>query len=127
MIDGARRIQPPRPKRLRTPILRSTVIALSNYLKSLPPLLDKPPQLPLPLRIETNLATAVRVAFTGFLRVGEFTYLAKDRSKPTTFIATKLIRGDIHFSSSLDHAILRLKRSKADRAYEGVNIILAAT
>ena len=126
MVDRARRIQPPRPKRLRTPILRTTVIALSSCLESLPPPTQERSPLLLPLRIEANLVTAVRVAFAGFLRVGEFTYAARNLTRPAIFAATKLIRGDVCFSSSLNYAILRLKRSKADRAYEGVNIMLAA-
>jgi len=46
-----------------------------------------------------------------------------DRKDNKTFAAIKLIRGNIRFTAN--HARLILKCSKTDRAYEGVNIILA--
>jgi integrase len=126
MIDGARRLQPSRPKRDRRPISRSTVAQVSHSIQDLPQ--SPPPNDLSPASLdELNLATASRVAFAGFLRVGEFTYNAGDLRYPDTFAATKLTRADIRFSPTYDHAQLHLKRSKADRNHEGVNIILAAT
>jgi len=66
---------------------------------------------------------AYQVAFTGFIRVGEFTYNTANRKDDKTFTAIKLIRGDVRFTAN--HARLILKYSKTDRAYKGVNIILA--
>jgi len=66
---------------------------------------------------------AYQVAFTGFIRVGEFTYNTANRKDDKTFAAIKLIRGNVHFTAN--HARLTLKHSKTDRAYKGVNIILA--
>ena len=124
MIDGARRLQPPRQKRDRHPIPRSLVIALSINITHLPAHLST---LSTVQRNDLNLAVAARVAFAGFLRIGEFTYSAADLRDRHTFAATKLTRSDIRFSPSLDHALLTLKRSKTDRNHEGVNIVLAAT
>ncbi|OCL00942.1 uncharacterized protein K441DRAFT_531873, partial [Cenococcum geophilum 1.58] len=63
------------------------------------------------------------VAFAGFIRVGEFTYNIANRKNDKTFAAIKLIRGDVRFIAN--YARLILKRSKTDKAYKGVNIILA--
>ena len=78
IIDGARRLQLVRPKRLRNPIPRSAVIAVSSYLEHL--LLPATKRLPLPsaARAYLNLAIVARVAFASFLRVGEFIYSPKD-------------------------------------------------
>jgi hypothetical protein len=76
---------------------------------------------------DLNFTTARRVAFTGFLRLGEFTYKKEDLGTRSILSATKLTRADVRFSSSLDHAQLALKRSKTDRRHEGVQIILAKT
>ena len=124
MIDGARRLQPPRQKRDRHPISRASVMTLSENISHLPAL---PSTLSVAHRNDLNLAVAARVAFAGFLRVGEFTYSATDLRNSPVFAATKLTRSDIRFSPTLDHALLTLKRSKTDRNHEGVNIVLAAT
>ena len=73
------------------------------------------------------MAVAARVAFAGFLRVGEFTYNQRDTKDPRIFAATKLTRSDVRFSPTFDYVQLTLKRSKADKTHEGVNIVLAAT
>lgn len=75
---------------------------------------------------ELNIDTAFKVAWAGFLRMGEFTYTGAE-AKANTFINTKLTRSDITFSDRDQHAILRLKRSKTDLNHSGVEIILAAT
>lgn len=90
MIDGARRLQPPRQKRVRNPIRRASVIILSGNISNLP---AQPLRLSGPQRDDLNLAVAARVAFAGFLRVGEFTHSAADRSNTQIFAATKLTRG----------------------------------
>jgi len=46
-----------------------------------------------------------------------------DRKDDKTFTAIKLMRGDVYFIAN--HTRLTLKHSKTDRAYKGVNIILA--
>jgi hypothetical protein len=76
---------------------------------------------------DLNFATACRVAFAGFLRLGEFTYKTEDLNTRSIFSATKLTRSDVRFSSSLDHVQLTLKRSKTDRRHEGIQIVLAKT
>lgn len=75
---------------------------------------------------ELNIDTAFKVAWAGFLRMGEFTYTSAE-IQTRTFVDTKLTRSDITFSDEDQHAILRLKRSKTDLNHTGVEIILAAT
>src|SRR6185312_27597 len=94
MIDGARRLQPNRPKRDRRPISRSTIAQVSHSIQNLPQSLP-PNGLTPSKRDELNLAVAARVAFAGFLRVGEFTYNAGDLRSPDIFAATKLSRADV--------------------------------
>lgn len=60
------------------------------------------------------LPWVARVAFAGFLRVGEFTYSSADLSNTQVFVATKLTRRDIRFSSTRDHVLHTLKKSKTD-------------
>ena len=130
MTDGARRLQPTTPKRVREPISRPTVARISEFVSSLPvPTSPAAPLAPLApeARDRLNVGTACRVAFAGFLRVGEFTYSAKDLANSRLFASTKLTRGDIRFSPTGDHAQLLLKRSKTDKNHEGVHILLAAT
>lgn len=75
---------------------------------------------------ELNIDTAFKVAWAGFLWMGEFTYTNAE-FQTRTFVDTKLTRSDITFSDEDQHAILRLKRSKTDLNHTGVEIILAAT
>lgn len=75
---------------------------------------------------ELNIDTAFKVAWAGFLRMGEFTYTDTE-AQSRVFARTKLTRSDITFSDGDQHAILRLKRSKTDVQHTGVEIILAAT
>lgn len=75
---------------------------------------------------DVNIDTAFKVAWAGFMRLGELIYTAAD-AKKATFAETGLTRSDISFAEGDQYAILRLKRSKADTEYTGVQIILAAT
>lgn len=124
LIDGARRLTPMTKARVRKPISREAITKLSAGITTLP---LQSSEMTMDLKDDLNFATACRVAFAGFLRVGEFTYKREDLGTPSIFLATKLTRSDIRFSSSLDHAQLTLKRSKTDRRHEGVHIILAKT
>ena len=74
---------------------------------------------------ELNLDVAFKVAWAGFLRMGEFTYSLLDLKK-RSFQDTKLIRSDVSFSDTYQYATLRLKSSKTDINHSGVEIILAA-
>ncbi|KAH7114623.1 hypothetical protein EDB81DRAFT_848578 [Dactylonectria macrodidyma] len=124
LIDGARRLTPTTKVRVRKPISREAITKLSAGLATLP---LQSSQMTTDLKDDLNFATACRVAFAGFLRIGEFTYKREDLGTPSIFLAAKLTRSDIRFSSSLDHAQLTLKRSKTDRRHEGVQTILAKT
>lgn len=82
----------------------------------------------LPISIEElNIDTAFKVAWAGFLRLGEITYTPRKEAQAPTFKDTNITRSDITFASDNQHAILRLKRSKCDYENTGVEIILAAT
>ncbi|KAK4205823.1 hypothetical protein QBC37DRAFT_183212, partial [Rhypophila decipiens] len=70
LIDGARRLSPTKA-RVRKIISRETVKELSTSIATLP---SQPSLMTTKLRNDLNFATACRVAFAGFLRVGEFTY-----------------------------------------------------
>lgn len=74
---------------------------------------------------DLNADTAFKVAWAGFLRLGEITYTATE-AKKTSFKDTKVTRSDISFSEGDQYAILRLKRSKTDTEHTGVQIVLAA-
>ncbi len=60
------------------------------------------------------------------MKMGELTYTAAE-AKKATFAETGLMRSDISFAEGDPYAILRLKQSKTDTKYTGVQIILAAT
>lgn len=75
---------------------------------------------------EVNIDTAFKVAWAGFMRLGEITYTETEVKKPS-FIQTRLTRSDISFAEGNQYATLRLKRSKTDTEHTGVQIILAAS
>jgi hypothetical protein len=66
--------------------------------------------------------------FAGFLRMGEFTVKnAQVTDNSRTFEYTHLTCSDITFANDELHAVLRLKRSKADMEHRGIDIVFAAT
>lgn len=75
---------------------------------------------------DLNLETAFKVAWAGFVRLGELTYTAGEKASPS-FKELHLTRSDITFSERDQYATLRLKRSKTDTNHTGVLIMLAAT
>ncbi len=80
-----------------------------------------------PLSItDINVNTSFKVAWAGFIRMGQFTYTEAE-AKKATFAETGLTRSDISFSKGDQYAILRLKRSNTDTENTGVQIILGAT
>lgn len=75
---------------------------------------------------DLNLNTAYKVAWAGFMRLGELTYIATEKANPS-FKDLYFTRSDITFSEQNQYAMLRLKRSKTDTNHTGVLIRLAAT
>ncbi len=75
---------------------------------------------------DLNVDTAFKVAWAGFMRMGELTYTAAE-AKKATFAETGLTRLDVLFAEGDQYAILRLKQSKTNTEHTGVQIILAAT
>jgi hypothetical protein len=59
------------------------------------------------------------LTFVGCLRIGEISYINKQRSEPS-FIITKATCSDVQFSPSGDHLTFYLKRSKTDKDKQGV-------
>lgn len=111
ILGGARSLFP-QIKKERLPITKDILEKITSVV---------------PISIEDhNIDTAFKVAWAGFLRMGEFTYTNAE-SQARTFADTKLTRSDITFSKGDQHTILRLKRNKTDVNHTGVEIILAAT
>lgn len=69
MLNGARRLQPLRPKSIHNTISRTSAITLSGNISQLPAQPLRPSEAQ---KNDLNLAIAARVAFTGFLQIGEF-------------------------------------------------------
>jgi len=63
------------------------------------------------------------MAFTGFLHIGEITYLNR---KAKDFSTTKALRSDVRIAPNSHLMVFHLKRSKTDKTYSGVNIQIAA-
>ncbi len=57
---------------------------------------------------DLNVDTALKVAWAGFMTIGELTYTAAE-AKKATFAETGLTRWDISFAEGDQYAILRLK------------------
>ncbi|PPR04749.1 hypothetical protein CVT24_006895 [Panaeolus cyanescens] len=90
------------------------------------PLLDRIAQLSGPLTLAGNASfdAAIKVAWAGFLRCGEFTIPSKSKFNPTTHLS----RSSITFYPSIDdpsHVRLSLPASKTDPFRKGVSILLA--
>ncbi len=69
--------------------------------------------------MELNVNTAFKIAWAGFIRIGELTYTAAE-AKKATFTETGLTWLDISFVQRDQHAILRLKQSKTNKEHTGV-------
>lgn len=75
---------------------------------------------------DLNIDTAFKMAWAGFLRLGEITYTAADLRK-SSFPMTHVTRLDDAFTEYDQYAVLRLKNSKTDLDHISIQIILAAT
>jgi hypothetical protein len=116
ILAGVRRVEPSLTQKQATPITHALLEQLTSPKVSSDSIKDR------------NFDTACKVAFAGFLRMGEFTVQNSQLSESaTTYKHSRLTRSDITFSDDDSHAVLRLKRSKADTTHRGVDIILAAT
>ena len=72
-----------------------------------------------------NTNAAFKLAFAGFLCMGEFTHSKQRAADSQAFSTASLTRSDVRLAS--DHATVRLKRSKTDSLNQGVTIVVAAT
>jgi hypothetical protein len=117
MIDSARCLQLPCPKYDHCPISYATVAQISGIISTLP--LSTPTSMSLSLEIcdKLNFAATTRIAFTGFLRIGEFTFTRSDVDHPALLSAPKLTWADICLSPTFDYTQLHLKHSKAWRIF----------
>ena len=109
LIKGARRSFP-QVKAQRLPITKPILTAITSES---PDTIEK-----------LNIDTAFKLAFAGFLRMGEYTYTAT-QAKRKAFQAKQLTRSDVAFFHS--HAVLRLKDSKTDVNHTGAEIVIAKT
>jgi integrase len=109
IMQGYRATFPPSVRK-RLPITKDLLTSITSNVSSLD---------------DINASVAFLVAWAGFLRMGEITYDLPPSRDPT-FTATKVTRSDITFAVNDQYAILRLKRSKTDRDYTGVEVVLAA-
>ena len=71
------------------------------------------------------MTAAFKLAFAGFLRMGEFTHTKQRAADSQAFATANLTRSDVRLAAN--HATVRLKRNKTDRLHQGVTIIVAAT
>ena len=75
---------------------------------------------------ELNIDVAFKVAWAGFLRLGEIKYTSTDLKK-ASFSRTRVTRSDVSFAEGNQYAVLHLKQIKTDTEHTEVQIILAAT
>lgn len=73
-----------------------------------------------------NIDAVFKIARVGVLRLGEITYSPSDLKRPS-FTNLKVTQSDVRFPENDQYAVLRLKRSKTETKYTGVQIILSAT
>jgi hypothetical protein len=74
---------------------------------------------------DLNFRTALKVAYAGFMRLGEITFNPTDTTNPRIFQRYHILRKDVRINR--DHATLHLRNSKADRNKQGVYICMART
>lgn len=111
IIKGGKRIFS-RAKAERLPITKNIFSQITSFIPS--------------STEDHSIDAAFKVAWAGFLRLGEITYTHAERNK-SSFASTSTTRSDVFFSENDQYAILRLKRSKTDINHTGVQIVLAAT
>lgn len=114
LIDGAANLFPRGPSHKKIPITRDVLCGLMS---------------PQATRGETeyntlNLNAAFSLAFSGFLRMGEFTWTGEETRSKRSFAATRPTRRCITFSDgSMDFF---LPRSKTDKQNNGVSILITS-
>lgn len=79
-----------------------------------------------PINIDKlNIDMAFKVAWAGFFRLREITYI-DSKLKKVSFLLTKVTRSDILFAKSNQYIVFRLKQSKINSKHTRVQIILVA-
>lgn len=103
----------PSAKAVRLPITKDILTALTSQIS--------------PDNInDLNLDAAFKVAWAGFMRLGELTYTHAEKIH-SSFRDLHLTRSDITFSEHDQYVTLRLKKSKTDVNHTGALIMLAKT
>jgi len=72
-----------------------------------------------PYKADANVDAAFMIAFAGFLRIGEITYLNR---KAKDFSTTRALYSDVRIAPNGHLMVFYLKQSKTDKTYSGVNI-----
>ncbi|TFY57507.1 hypothetical protein EVJ58_g6982 [Rhodofomes roseus] len=114
LIRGIKRYHGERERNPKMPITLAVLQQMSAALPS-----------PAQSAGDASFAAAIKTAFAGFLRCGEFTV-----DRPASFTpATSLTRGSVQFFPSLEapaHVLLSLPSSKTDPFRRGVSVLIAA-
>jgi len=76
-----------------------------------------------PCKADTNVDAVFTIAFTGFLRIGEITYLNR---KAKDFSTTRALCSNVRIAPNGHLMVFHLKRSKTDKTHSGVDIQIAA-
>ena len=76
-------------------------------------------------RDDANINAAFKLAFAGFLCMGEFTHTKERAADSQAFVMANIARSDVRLAA--DHAIIRLKQRKTDKLRQGITIVAAAT
>lgn len=113
-IQGMKRDHNEPERRTQTPLTRPHLLRILTFL---------------PPSTYNNIMTraAFTLAFTGFLRVGEFTYKEVDRELGLSFPKWFFAKSCIHISQSGAHMELSLPSSKTDPFRKGIRLTIAAT
>jgi integrase len=133
ILKGVRRVQGEQDTAKAAPLSKIQLQRITAPAPELPGTTDEwedvPDETTLPDKEINNLNfdTAIKLAFAGFMRTAEITYEAKDLENAKVFEHTKLQRRDVTFAENDEHAIVRLRSSKADYEHKGVEIVVAKT
>lgn len=114
VIRGIKRQFGEANRRERTPLTRDALVLILRCLQE-------------PTYENITLRAAFTLAFAGFLRVGEFTYRAKDLDLGHNFRSWFLTKSSVTISTDRSHMSVNLPASKTDPFRGGVEILIAAT
>lgn len=113
-IQGIKRDHNEPSHRERTPLTQPHLLRLLQLLHTL-------------IYDTLVLRAAFTLAFSGFLRVGEFTYREADRQLGATFGKWYITKRSLKVSDNATHMELTLPASKTDPFRKGITLMIAST